>query len=88
VTRDFIPHLEANGFTCWQAPDYNNNDSCARYESGWHPGQTDTPEKVRDLILADSKDWEIVFVLTDKGQFDCGWTAYVRKQQTTNKQRL
>jgi hypothetical protein len=85
VTRDFIPHLEANGFTCWQTPNtYEDGDSCARYESGWYPGQTDTPEKVRDLIHSDSLAWEIIFVITDSRQFDCGWTAYVRKQQTND----
>lgn len=72
---DFIPFLEDLGFTCWQ-----ERDGCKIYETGFHRGQNDDPKKVYDEIIKDSKDWEIIFVITDTGQFDIHWTAYVRKE--------
>lgn len=75
VNSDFVPCLESEGFVCWQ----EDPDSCAHYETGWRPGQDDDPHKVFDKIMADSQEWEIVFVVTGCGQFDVDWTAYVRK---------
>jgi hypothetical protein len=36
-------------------------------ENGWHPGQTDTPEKALEAMTADG---EYFFLITSKGQFD------------------
>jgi len=72
---DFITFLDDLGFMCWQ-----ERDSCKVYEIGFHRGQNDDPKKVYDEIIKDSKDWKIIFVITDIGQFDIHWTAYVRKE--------
>ena len=73
---DFVPFLEDLGFTCWQ-----EREGCAVYETGFRCGQNDDPKKVYEEILKDSIKWQIVFVITDTGQFDIHWTAYVRKEK-------
>jgi len=78
VTSDFIHYLESEGFTCWQEFQHSE-ESCAHYETGFHEGQNDKPEKVLESVFADSKEWEVIFVTTENSQFYTCWTAYVRK---------
>lgn len=71
---DFMELLENEGFTCWT----ETPDECTRYETGLHPGQNDNPAKVFKQIMENDKRWEVVFVITDVGQFDIHWAAFVR----------
>jgi hypothetical protein len=65
--------LEAAGFKAYQ---------CG-YESGWHPGQTDDPNKISKLITDEyaneGKQVDIVYLLSSTGQFDIGFCAYVKE---------
>jgi hypothetical protein len=80
LPSDFCEILENQGFTCWQErKPWEDEESCARYETGWHPGQNDDPKKVFKTIMEDSKDWIVVFVITSRGRFDINWTAYVKR---------
>lgn len=72
---EWIDRLEAMGFSCWS----EREDKCSIYETGWYPGQNDRPADVFKAIMKDSPDWQVVFVITDVGQFDVHWAAYVRK---------
>jgi hypothetical protein len=53
-----------------------------RYESGWHPGQDDDPDKITQKIRRetglDEDELTIVFVITGNGQFDTEFKAYTR----------
>lgn len=42
-------------------------------QSGWHPGQTDTPEKALGAMTVDG---EYFFLITDKGQFDVSFELW------------
>lgn len=51
-------------------------------ESGFHYGQTDSPDKLREMIFAQhGDDCEIVFRIDDIGQFDIRFCAFYRKPQ-------
>lgn len=51
-----------------------------RYETGWHPGQNDSPPKVFERIQRERPDYDVVFSLDSKGQFDTEWSAWIRSQ--------
>lgn len=53
------------------------------FETGWHPGQNDKPQDVFRRIQRELPDHDIIFSLDSVGQFDAHWTAWVRKQDTT-----
>ena len=70
------PMVEDAGFKCLESEDAY----CTRFESGFHPGQNDTPEgclKLAKEILPHKFDY--VFVITGVGQFDIHWAMFVRK---------
>jgi hypothetical protein len=48
------------------------------YESGWHDGQTDTPESIIQDI-EDIDKYERLWVIDGKGQFDIDFSLYLRK---------
>lgn len=57
------------------------------YESGWHPGQTDTPDKAIKALKASgaiTDDTEFIFVQTEQSQFYTCWAVYVREPETDN----
>lgn len=69
--------LEEIGFTKWAPGDPQS------YESGWHPGQTDTPQQVAESIAQQSdSDCEIVFYLDETSQFYVGFSAWIRPIET------
>jgi hypothetical protein len=70
--------VEKLGFKCLETDD----DYCARFETGFHRGQDDTPEKAIKLakeILPYKFDY--LFMITSRGQFDINWTILIRKQE-------
>ena len=68
-----MPLLKNAGFVCFE-----QEDGCARFESGWHPGQTDDPVKILEELEREFPEAEVVFVLTGVGQFDVNFTAFIR----------
>ena len=60
------------GFVKWEPGDEHD------YESGWHPGQDDDPATIMAGIHQAHPDAEVVFMLDYNGQFDCGFSAWVR----------
>jgi hypothetical protein len=72
--RRHLDQLVDAGFTRWP-------DEDAWYENGWHPGQTDDPKQITEQIRADYPDHDIVFVITDTGQFDIRFAAYIREEE-------
>lgn len=65
-------HVESFGYVKWEPSDPHT------YESGWHPGQTDTPEPILDEIHAAHPDAEVVFFLDESSQFYIRFSAYYR----------
>jgi hypothetical protein len=68
--------VEKLGFICLA----DEEEYCARFETGFHPGQNDTPEKAIKLakeILPYKFDY--LFLITGRGQFDINWTILIRK---------
>lgn len=50
-----------------------------RYESGFHPHQTDDPKVIlTEIRAAQGDDVEVVFLLDATGQFDVEFSAYYR----------
>ena len=64
--------LEGAGWTQWAPGDPR------QYENGWHPGQDDDPKDVLATILADDPDAEVLFLISDIGQFDLRFVALTR----------
>lgn len=49
-----------------------------QYETGFHPGQNDSPEKIYNEIK--NKYDSIIFEILDSGQFDIRWTIWVKNK--------
>lgn len=63
------------GFIC-----YEDKEACKIFETGFHHGMNDTPEKALELLERkfprDSVDY--IFVITDTGQFHVHWSIFIR----------
>ena len=75
------------GFICALDDPYFSA-SCKRFQTGFHPGQNDTPqEALKELFdLCESKDffkskYDYLFAITGKGQFDLSWTVLIRERE-------
>jgi len=75
LPSDFMEKVEKAGWKC-----YSPNEYCKRYETGFHPGQTDNPLMVVKEIEAELPDHDYLFVINSKGQFDINWHVFIRKQ--------
>jgi hypothetical protein len=49
------------------------------YESGWHEGQTDTPEKAVERLYAEKENVEFVFGFDENSQFYVRFSLYYRE---------
>lgn len=78
VTWTNLATLEQNGWTQWAPNDPHE------YQNGWHPGQDDDPRDVLATILADDPTAEVVFLISDVGQFDLRFVALTRDEDETN----
>ena len=76
---EFESKLVEIGFTQWEPNDPHT------YESGWYPGQTDTPEEVMAAIREHDEECEVVFLLNGSGQFDIRWSAYTRNPDSDDE---
>ena len=60
-------------------------NECNRYQSGFHRGMNDTPEKVIQSLNEDIEGFEdyfdYIFAVTDTSQFYCNLTVLIRKKQ-------
>ncbi len=65
-------HVESFGFVKWEPGDEHT------YESGWHPGQDDTPQPILDDIRRAYPNAEVVFFLDESSQFYVRFSAYFR----------
>ena len=72
LMSDYRSDLRDAGYVQWEPDDPH------RYESGWHPGQTDDPKVVTDEIRETLPDDDIVFVLDETSQFYVGFSAWTR----------
>jgi hypothetical protein len=68
--------LTDRGFVQWEPDDPHS------YETGWHPGQTDDPEKLAGELRERLPDQDIVFFLDETGQFYFRWSVYTRPTPT------
>jgi hypothetical protein len=50
------------------------------YESGWHPGQNDDPEKIYNEFIAHGHK-RLLFQINQVGQFDCSFCIWEKKTQ-------
>jgi hypothetical protein len=53
------------------------------FEAGWHPGQTDDPQKIYRM-LRDAGHTGLLFAITDSGQFDVRFAVYKRVETDEN----
>lgn len=63
------------GWNCWSEGD---DAYCKRYETGFHPGQNDSPEKEAKAVWEADSDLRVVFAIKGIGQFDIHWTILVK----------
>jgi hypothetical protein len=71
----FCPLLKNHGFICYSIDDY-----CEKFESGFHPGQTDDPVKIAKDIQKTLPDYDFIFKIDSIGQFDVHFSVFLRKQ--------
>ena len=76
ITPEFYPILEKQGFICYSPDEY-----CKVFETGFHPGQNDRPEKVAKDIEIELPDYDYIFKLDSCGQFDLYWSVFLRRKQ-------
>lgn len=69
--------LEKRGWTCLA----DNENYCARYETGFHHGQTDDPQRVADWVRENLPNYDFIFDITSVGQFDIHWRILVKKRE-------
>lgn len=72
--KALMPSLEIN------LADHGYLKIDADYETGFHPGQNDSPQevakKLKDLGLS-----KYIFEITDSGQFDTSWTVWISRDE-------
>jgi len=66
-----IPIIKKMGYKCLE-----DDMTCARFETGFHPGQTDDPQTVAQWMEENLPGHEYMFVITERGQFDVHWTVF------------
>jgi len=59
----------------WSPEDHGYVKHNGDFETGFHPGQTDSPEAILKLLHAQGKTG-VVFRIKSKGQFDLTWEAF------------
>ena len=69
--------LEEHGYVPFQSVDSACKDI---FESGFHAGQTDTPEKVCKLVTELLGPRDMLFCIDSSGQFDVHFSAYIKKE--------
>lgn len=79
IVPDFYPTLIEHGFICYSPDEY-----CQRFETGWHPGQTDDPKKVAKDIEENLPDYDYIFKIDSVGQFDTHWSVFLRRKDYEN----
>ena len=83
--KDYLERLEGNETTAntiIASPEKHgyvklNNDS---FETGWHPGQNDSPETVKKGLQKKGVD-KFFFHIDSVGQFDCQWSVFVHESE-------
>lgn len=80
---DYVKNDPDRCLTTWSAddlpPEWEKWNG--RFESGWHPGQTDDPKKITDDIQAEHPGADILFLLDENSQFYVGFSAWFRKEE-------
>lgn len=61
---------------------YTGDGDDGIYESGLHAHMTDSPHKVFEHINETMPDHDIVFVISDTGQFHVSYTAWTKQQES------
>lgn len=69
--------LQRLGFVCLE----DDEMACARFESGFHPHQTDDPHKVAKHIREELPDHDFAIAINSVGQFDVNWSVWIRNPQ-------
>lgn len=79
IPPELIEPIKEIGFNC-------DALKCERFETGFHPGQNDTPEKVlQDIYDNVGEKWfhqnyDYVFAITSVSQFEIDWTILTREK--------
>ena len=72
--RALMPSLEIN------LSDHGYLKIDADYETGFHPGQNDSPKEVAKKLKALGLS-KYIFEITDSGQFDISWTVWISRDE-------
>ena len=73
----FLGALQERGWVCLE----DDANACARFETGFHAGQTDDPVKVKAHVQQTLPDHDLVFVINDVGQFDMRWSVHIKRKE-------
>lgn len=65
--------LEEQGWTLFN-PEH-------QFESGLHPGQTDSPATVFERIRSENPEVDVLFYLDESSQFYVGWSAFTKPKE-------
>ena len=74
VTSDFYQYMEAAGFVCYSPDEY-----CQRFETGFYPGQNDSPQDVASDIKTNLPNYDYIFKIDSVGQFDVQWSVFLKE---------
>lgn len=75
-----IDAVKAIGFKC-------PGNYCQRFETGWYPGQNDTPDQALEKLFEHvGKEWfeqtfDYLFCITKRSQFYTNWTVLIRDKE-------
>jgi len=85
LPNELTSYLNEIGFDCAEEDDVLK-DFCKRYQTGFHAGDDDTPEKaLQDLYNVFGKEWfnrnlDYIFIIKDVSQFTVDWMVLVRSK--------
>ena len=79
---DLVKYLSDEGYVCL---DDKESEACQIFESGFHPGQNDTPEKVHELVAAEFPGSKIIFTLGGVSQFDMTFGVWLKYDKEVTK---
>ena len=75
VMPNVVALLQDSGFICYSPDEY-----CAKFETGFYPGQNDDPKEVALDIERNLPNHDYIFHITSTGQFDTHWTVFLRRK--------
>ena len=73
----FLDALKERGWVCLE----DDANTCARFETGFHVGQDDSPVETKAHVQKNLPDHDLVFAINDVSQFDTRWSVHIKRRE-------